>query len=241
VSLDLMRQSAELARDLGLRLHTHLAETVDEERDALDRYGRRPVDVLDDLGWIAGDVWVAHGIHFNDDEIARLGAARTGVAHCPSSNGRLAAGVCRVIDLRAAGSPVGLGVDGVASNEVGGLFPELRQALYTARLRVGRAGAFMPADALDVATAGGAACLGRDDIGRLEPDLRADIAVWPADDLADIEDPVAGLVLGPDRHARDVFVGGRQVVAGGQVLGADLRASRRDLAARARRLRAHTG
>lgn len=237
VTLELLRRSAELARDLGLRLHTHLAETVDEERDALDRYGRRPVDVLDDLGWIADDVWVAHGIHFNDAEIARLGAARTGVGHCPSSNGRLGAGACRVIDLRAAGSPVGLGVDGVASNEVGGLFPELRQALYTARLRGSRPDSFLPADALDLATVGGAACLGREDIGRLEPGLRADIAVWPADDLADIADPIAGLVLGPDRHARNVFVGGRQVVADGQVLGADLRGARRDLAARAQRLR----
>jgi cytosine/adenosine deaminase-related metal-dependent hydrolase len=236
-SPELMRQSAALARDLGLRLHTHLAETVDEERDTLDRYGRRPVDLLDDLGWIDGDVWLAHGIHFDDGEIARLGAAGVGVAHCPSSNARLAAGMCRVGDLRAAGAPVGLGVDGVASNEVGGLFPELRQALYTARQRAGRAGALMPADALEIATAGGAACLGRDDIGRLEPGLRADIVVWPADDLVDIADPVTGLVLGPVRHADHVFVGGREVVSGGRVVGIDLPALYRDLAARARRLR----
>ena len=237
VTPELMRQSAALARDLGLRLHTHLAETIDEERDALARYGKRPVDVLDDLGWIAGDVWVAHGIHFDDSEIARIGAAGTGVAHCPSSNARLGAGTCRVGDLRAAGAPVGLGVDGVASNEVGALFPELRQSLYAARQRAGRADALMPADALHLATAGGAACLGRDDIGRLEPGLRADVVVWPADDLADIGDPVTGLVLGPDRRAREVFVGGRQVVAGGQVLGVDLDAAHRDLAGRARRLR----
>jgi cytosine/adenosine deaminase-related metal-dependent hydrolase len=238
VTTDLMRQSAELARDLGLRLHTHLAETVDEERDALARFGRRPVDLLDDLGWIADDVWVAHGVHLNAAEIRRLGEAGTGVAHCPSSNARLAAGTCRVTDLRAAGVPVGLGVDGVASNEVGGLLPELRQALYAARLRAGRADAFLPADALELATAGGAACLGRDDIGRLEPGFRADIVVWPADDLADIADPVDGMVLGPDRHAHHVFVGGRQVVADGQVLGADMPALRNDLAARAHRLRA---
>lgn len=237
VTPELMRQSAALARDLGLRLHTHLAETVDEQRDALARYGRRPVDLLDDLGWIAGDVWVAHGIHFDDGEIARLGAAGTGVAHCPSSNARLASGTCRVTDLRAAGAPVGLGVDGVASNEVGGLFPELRQALYAARLRARRSDAFMPADALEIATAGGAACLGRDDIGRLEPGLRADVVVWPAADLADISDPVDGLVLGPDRRARDVFVGGARVVADGQPVGTDLRGAYRDLATRARRLR----
>ena len=236
VSTELLRQSAALARSLGLRLHTHLAETVDEQHDARERYGARPLAVLDDLGWITDDVWVAHGIHFDDAEVARLGQAGTGVAHCPSSNARLAAGTCRVTDLRAAGVPVGLGVDGVASNEVGGLFPELRQALYAARLRTGRADAFMPADALEIATAGGAACLGRDDIGALEPGRRADVVVWPADDLADVPDPIDGLVLGPDRRARDVYVEGRQVVAGGALVGADLPALRRDLATRARRL-----
>jgi cytosine/adenosine deaminase-related metal-dependent hydrolase len=236
VSTELLRQSAALARSLGLRLHTHLAETVDEQHDAQERYGARPLAVLDDLGWIADDVWVAHGIHFDDAEVARLGQAGTGVAHCPSSNARLAAGTCRVTDLRAAGVPVGLGVDGVASNEVGALFPELRQALYAARLRSGRADALMPADALEIATAGGAACLGRDDIGALEPGRRADVVVWPADDLADVPDPIDGLVLGPDRRARDVYVEGRRVVAGGALLGADLPALRRDLAARARRL-----
>jgi len=236
VSTELLRQSADLARSLGLRLHTHLAETVDEQHDALQRHGARPLAVLDDLGWIADDVWVAHGIHFDDAEVARLGAAGTGIAHCPSSNARLAAGTCRVTDLRAAGAPVGLGVDGVASNEVGGLFPELRQALYAARLRSGRPDAFMPTDALEIATVGGAACLGRDDIGVLEPGRRADVVVWPADDLADIPDPLDGLVLGPDRRARDVYVEGRRVVAGGALVGADLPALRRDLATRARRL-----
>jgi cytosine/adenosine deaminase-related metal-dependent hydrolase len=236
VSTELLRQSADLARSLGLRLHTHLAETVDEQRDALERHGARPVAVLDALGWIADDVWVAHGIHFDDDEVARLGAAGTGVAHCPSSNARLAAGTCRVTDLRDAGAPVGLGVDGVASNEVGALFPELRQSLYAARLRAGRADAFMPADALELATSGGAACLGRDDIGRLDVGLRADIVVWPADDLSDVPDPLDGLVLGPDRRARDVYVGGRAVVAGGALVGADLTTLRRDLTVRARRL-----
>ena len=181
-------------------------------------------------------MWVAHGIHFDDAEVARLGRAGTGVAHCPSSNARLAAGTCRVTDLRAAGVPVGLGVDGVASNEVGELFPELRQALYLARLRSGRADALMPADALEIATAGGAACLGRDDIGVLEAGRRADVVVWPADDLADVPDPIDGLVLGPGRRARDVYVEGRQVVAGGALVGADLPALRRDLAGRARRL-----
>ena len=236
VTPELMRESAELARRHGLKLHTHLAETIEEERDSLERFGKRPVDLLDELGWISGDVWVAHGIHFDDAEVARLGAAGTGVAHCPSSNSRLGAGMCRVIDLETAGAPVGLGVDGAASNEVGGLRAELRQALYTARQRAGRAEAFMPADALRVGTEGGARCLGRDDIGRLEPGLRADVVVWPGDDLADIQDPLAGFVLGSERHARHVFVGGERVVEDGELVGADPETLRRDLAARARRL-----
>lgn len=235
-SPELMRDSAELARRLGLRLHTHLAETLEEEHDALERFGKRPVDLLDDLGWIASDVWVAHGVHFDDAEVSRLGSAGMGVAHCPSSNARLGAGMCRVVDLTAAGSPVGLGVDGVASNETGGLQPLLKQALYTARQRARRADALMPQDALALGTAGGARCLGRDDIGVLEPGYRADLAVWPMEDLADVADPIAGFVLGPDRRARHVFVGGEPVVRDGALLGADERALRKDLTERARRL-----
>jgi cytosine/adenosine deaminase-related metal-dependent hydrolase len=236
VTPELMTESAALARRLGLRLHTHLAETLDEERACLERFGRRPLAVLDEMGWIAGDVWVAHGIHFNDDEVRRLGAAGVGVAHCPSSNARLGSGLCRVTDLVGAGAPVGLGVDGVASNEVGGLFPELRQSLYTGRQRTGRPADFMPADALRLATEGGAACLGRDDIGRLESGCRADLVVWPGDDLADVLDPLAGLVLGPERRARHVLVEGDYVVRDGRLLGADMDALRRELARRARRL-----
>jgi cytosine/adenosine deaminase-related metal-dependent hydrolase len=236
VTPELMTESAALARKHGLRLHTHLAETIDEEQNALARFGKRPVDLLADLGWIADDVWVAHGVHFDDAEVARLGAAGVGVAHCPSSNARLGAGMCRVVDLEAAGVPVGLGVDGVASNEVGGLQPELRQALYTARQRAGRADVFMPADALRLATEGGARCLGRDDIGRLEPGYRGDLVVWPGDDLADVPEPLDGFVLGPDRRARHVFVGGEAVITDGELLGADLATLRADLAKRARRL-----
>jgi cytosine/adenosine deaminase-related metal-dependent hydrolase len=231
-----MTQSAELARRLGLRLHTHLAETLDEERGCLERFGRRPLQYLDDLGWIAPDVWVAHGIHFDDAEVARLGQAGTGVAHCPSSNCRLGAGIARVADLTGAGAPVGLGVDGVASNEIGGLLPELRMAVFLARQRAGSPAAFGPADALALATEGGARCLGRDDIGRLEPGYRADLAVWPGDDLADVLDPLAGLVLGPERRARHVLVSGEPVVRDGRLLGADMEELRRDLARRARRL-----
>jgi cytosine/adenosine deaminase-related metal-dependent hydrolase len=236
VTRELMLESAELARARGLRLHTHLAETLEEQQDCLARFGCRPVDYAEELGWIADDVWVAHAIHLDDGEVARLGAARTGVAHCPSSNARLGAGACRVSDLLAAGAPVGLGVDGPASNEVGGLFPELRQALYTARQRTGRASDLLPADALRLATEGGADCLGRPDLGRLAPGRRADLVVWPADDLEDIEDPVAALVLGPDRRARTVLVGGVPIVDDGHPTGFDLRAAHRELARRARRL-----
>jgi len=235
-SEELYRDAAELARRRGVRLHTHLAEDTAEIEHCGERYGRRPLEVLEDLGWIDADAWLAHGIYFDDPEIERLGRARTGVAHCPSSNARLAAGLCRVTDLRAAGAPVGLGVDGVASNEVGALFPELRQALYTARQRAGRADAFMPGDALEIATAGGAACLGRDDVGRLDPGCRADLAVWAGDDLGDVPDPLAGLVLGPDRKARHVFVDGELVVENGELAGGSIGPWRADLARRARRL-----
>ena len=237
VTPELMVESAALARRLGVRLHTHLAETRGGEVDCLARFGRRPLDLVDEWGWVASDVWYAHGVHFTDDEVARIGAAGAGVAHCPSSNARLGAGIARVSDLRAAGATVGLGADGPASNEIGGLFPELRQALFVARLRTGRATDLMPADALDLATRGGAACLGRDDVGRLEVGARADLAVWPADDLTDMADAVTGLVLGPERRVRHLLVGGRPVVTEGRLVGLDLAAARRDLAVRAARLR----
>lgn len=236
VTPGLMVESAELARRHGLRLHTHLCETVEEQEHCLERFGRRPVEMLDEWGWVGDDVWLAHGIHIDDGEMARLGTAGTGVAHCPSSNARVAAGMCRVTDLRAAGCPVGLGVDGVASNEVGGLFGELRQALYTARLRELRPDALMPADVVEMGTSGGARCLGLDDLGSVQVGMRADLAVWPGDDLGDIADALTALVLGPDRRVRHLFVEGRAVVADGLLLGTDLAEAHRDLAGRARRL-----
>ena len=236
VTPELMVESAELARRHGLRLHTHLCETVEEQQHCLERFGRRPVEMLDEWGWVGDDVWLAHGIHIDDGEMARLGTAGTGVAHCPSSNARVAAGMCRVTDLRAAGCPVGLGVDGVASNEVGGLFGELRQALYTARLRELRPDALMPADVVEMGTREGARCLGLDDVGSVQVGMRADLAVWPGDDLGDIADALTALVLGPDRRVRHLFVEGRAVVADGLLSGTDLAEAHRDLAGRARRL-----
>jgi len=236
VTPGLMVESAELARRHGLRLHTHLCETVEEQEHCLERFGRRPVEMLDEWGWVGDDVWLAHGIHIDDGEMARLGTAGTGVAHCPSSNARVAAGMCRVTDLQAAGCPVGLGVDGVASNEVGGLFGELRQALYTARLRELRPDALMPADVVEMGTREGARCLGLDDVGSVQVGMRADLAVWPGDDLGDIADALTALVLGPDRRVRHLFVEGRAVVADGLLSGTDLAEAHRDLAGRARRL-----
>jgi cytosine/adenosine deaminase-related metal-dependent hydrolase len=236
VSADLMRESAALARRLGLRLHTHLAETVEEERDCLARFGKRPVELMEDLTWLGKDVWVAHAVHLDGSEVARIGRAGTGVAHCPSSNARLASGICPVRELLDAGAPVGLGVDGAASNEMGVLLPELRQALYFARQRSGRAGALSPAEALALATAGGAACLGRGELGRLEAGAAADLAVWPAEDLADIPDPVDGLVLGPERRVRHLLVAGEEVVRDGDLLGVDLARAHADLARRGQAL-----
>ncbi|HLI43318.1 MAG TPA: 8-oxoguanine deaminase [Acidimicrobiales bacterium] len=236
VTPELMAESARLARRLGLRLHTHLAETLDEERDALDRFGSRPLDVVEELGWLGDDVWFAHGIHLDDAEVKRIGAAGTGVAHCPSSNGRLGAGLCRVRDLLDAGAPVGLGVDGPASGEPSDLFGEMRQALYVARLRSLCPSALSPGEALQLATSGGARCLGRPDLGRLEPGAVADVAVWPADDLGDIEDPVAALVLGPTRRVRHLFVRGAQVVEESRLTTLDIETARQRAIAAAKEL-----
>ena len=198
VSDDLMREGAKLARDKKVRLHTHLAETLDEQRQCLDEYGCTPAELADRLGWLGDDVWLAHGIHLDDDAVARLGATGTGVAHCPTSNSRLGAGIARVQDLVHAGSPVGLGADGAASNEDGGLGIELRQAVYLARQKKGPHSA-TARDGLWLATRGGARCLGREhEIGSLEPGKQADLAVWRLDTMAHagIADPVAALVFG---------------------------------------------
>jgi cytosine/adenosine deaminase-related metal-dependent hydrolase len=235
-STDLMTQSAEMARRLGLRLHTHLAETLNEERDCVARFDCRPLELAERLDWLGPDVWYAHGIHFDDAEVARIGAAGAGVAHCPRSNGRLGSGFCRVTDLVDAGAAVGLGVDGAASNEAGTLLGEVQLALLLARLRAGRADALSPAGAIELATTGGARCLGRLELGRIEAGAAADLAVWPAADLADVPDALAGFVLGPERRVRNLLVKGRPVVADGELLGVDLSAAHAELARRARRL-----
>ena len=233
VTRELMRDCAELARARGVRLHTHMAETVEEEQFCLQLFGMRPVEYLEDVGWLGDDVWLAHCVHLNDHEVARFGETRTGVAHCPSSNARLGAGIAPVVPLVRAGAPVGLGVDGAASAEHGELGGELRQALLFARLAGGPA-ALTAREALDLGTIHGARCLGWDDeLGTLAPGMLADVVLWRLDDLdhAGIEDPVVALVLGARPLADRVFAGGREVVRGGELLTADVEEIARDLAA----------
>ena len=242
VTRGLMTDAAELARRRGVRLHTHLAETRDEEVFCQERFGMRPVDYVEELGWLGEDVWLAHCVHVDDAEIARFRATGTGVAHCPNSNARLGSGIAPVAGLLSAGVPVGLGVDGAASNEDGGLASEMRAALQFARL-AGGPHALTARQALARATIDGARCLGREDeLGSREAGKLADIALWRVDGLegAGIEDPVAALVLGSTQAVELLLVGGRPVVDSGELRTADeaqvaveiARASRR-LAARA--------
>ena len=238
VSPQLMRDSAELARRHGVRLHTHLAETLDEESFCIEKFGRRPVELMEDLGWIGDDVWYAHGIHLNDPEIERIAEMKTGIAHCPSSNMRLGAGICRVEDLIRAGALVGLGVDGSASNEDANLAMEAHQALLLARVRNASPRALDARTAWRLATQGGAECLGRDDCGTLEPGRCADIACFRVDDLAHagIKDLVAGLALAPPARAQTVVVNGRVAVRDGRLLTADEEEITREIAAMSVRL-----
>jgi cytosine/adenosine deaminase-related metal-dependent hydrolase len=244
VSGKLMSEAAELARRRGVRLHTHLAETVEEEAFCRETQGCTPVEYAERLGWLGPDVWLAHGVHLGDAAVATLAETGTGLAHCPSSNARLGAGIARVPALLAAGVPVGLGVDGAASQEAGQMVAELRQALLMARA-AGGPRALTARQALALGTIGGARCLGRDDeIGSLEPGKLADLALWRLDGLghADIADPVTALVLGPPAELSMLMVGGRVVVADGELrtapadgLAAAARSAARTLAGRAKR------
>lgn len=224
VTPEIMRASAELAAELDVRLHTHLAETLDEEEFCLQRFGLRTVDYLDSVGWLGPRTWLAHGIHFNPDEIARLGAAGTGICHCPSSNMRLASGIAPTVDLEAAGATVGLGVDGSASNDASNMILEARQALYLQRLRYG-AEQITPERALGWATRGSAHLLGRSDIGQLAVGKQADLALFKLDELrfSGSHDPLSALLLcGADRADR-VMIGGKWRVIDGQIEGLDVK------------------
>lgn len=221
VSTALLEGAASLARRRGVRLHTHLAETADEEAYCKERFSCTPTEYAASVGWLADDVWIAHGVHLDAVARRRLAAASTGVAHCPSSNARLGAGMAPVPELLAEGVAVGLGVDGSASNESGQLGTELRSALLTARGRLGPE-ALTTRQVLSMATAGGARCLGREDeIGSLEVGKLADLVVWRADTAAHagMDDLVAALTLGSLPPVALSMVGGRAVVEDGALLG----------------------
>jgi 8-oxoguanine deaminase len=222
VSKRLMHESAALARRLGLRLHTHLAETVEEEEYCRGLFGCRPVEYLEQVGWLESDVWCAHCVHLSAEDVGRFGSTGTGVAHCPTSNMRLGAGIAPVAELRRASVPLGLGVDGSASNERSDLLFEVKQALLVARVRGGPA-ALTVRDAFRIGTRGGAQVLGRDDIGSLEPGKCADFAVWRLDglDLAGADDPLAGLVLSAPHRVDRLYVGGQAVVRDGRLTHAE--------------------
>nr|WP_296075566.1 8-oxoguanine deaminase [uncultured Actinoplanes sp.] len=223
VTTRLMREAAELARTKGVRLHTHLAETDDEEDFCRREFGCTPVEYAESVGWLGEDVWLAHGVHLDDTAIGRLGATGTGVAHCPSSNARLGAGMARVREMLEHGVPVGLGVDGAASQEVSHLGAELRQALYTARLRGGPS-ALTARECLRLGTIEGARCLGRpDEIGSLETGKLGDLVMWRLDGLGHdgIDDKVAALVFGAQAPVELALVGGRPIAERGALVHAD--------------------
>ncbi|WUD72488.1 8-oxoguanine deaminase [Streptomyces sp. NBC_00510] len=239
VSTELLRQGAGLARRKGVRLHTHGSETVEEEQFCKELFGMGPTDYFESTGWLGEDVWMAHCVHMGDSDIAAFARTRTGVAHCPSSNARLAAGIARVPDMLAAGVPVGLGVDGTASNESGELHTELRNALLINRLGAHREAALTARQALRLGTYGGAQVLGRAaEIGSLEPGKLADLVLWRMDTLAhsSIADPVTALVLGAAAPVTLSLVNGRPVVEDGRLVTADEGAIARATRDEARRL-----
>ena len=224
VSRELMRDAAVLARDKSVMMHTHLAENNEDIAYSLEKFGMRPGQYAEELGWTGPDVWHAHCVKLNPQEIALFARTQTGVAHCPCSNCRLASGIAPVRAMRDAGVPVGLGLDGSASNDSGNLMAEARQTMLLQRVAYG-AGAMSPREALEIATRGGAQILGRDDCGSLEVGKCADVVIWDMEDVsaAGNWDPAAILLAGPSL-ARDVFVNGKQVVAEGHITTLDQRA-----------------
>jgi cytosine/adenosine deaminase-related metal-dependent hydrolase len=223
VSRDLMRDTALLARDKGVMLHTHLAENDEDVAYSLAQFGCRPGEYAEDLGWTGPDVWHAHCVKLDSSEISLFARSQTGVSHCPCSNCRLGSGIAPVRAMRDAGVNVGLGVDGSASNDAGNLIAEARMAMLLQRVNRG-ADAMAAREALEVATLGGARVLGRGDVGTLEPGKRADVAIW---DMTGVEtagawDPVAALILCGPTRVRDLFVEGRLVVRDGAMVKVDL-------------------
>ncbi|SER02979.1 8-oxoguanine deaminase [Microlunatus flavus] len=243
VTADLLRASAGLARERDVRLHTHLAETLDEQDYCREHFGSTPVDYMETLGWLGPDVWFAHAVHLDDASIATMAATGTGAAHCPSSNARLGAGIARVRDLRDADVPVGLGVDGAASNEAASMWEEVRHAVLFARARGGPQ-ALTVRDAVDLATRGGARVLGRQaEIGQLAVGFQGDLAVWDLSSLAhvDVADPLAALVLGSQPPLRLLLVRGEAVVEDGALTTVDVEQVAAEVAASSRALLQRAG
>jgi cytosine/adenosine deaminase-related metal-dependent hydrolase len=217
VSQDLMRESATLARSYGVHLHTHLAENVKDIDYSLANFGLRPGDYAQDVGWVGNDVWHAHCVQFNNDEIGLFARTGTGVCHCPSSNMRLASGIAPVRKMRAAKVKVGLGVDGSASNDSSHLLNEARQAMLLQRVG-GDPTAFSAREALEIATLGGASVLGRDDVGRLAPNMAADFVAFRIDSYhfaGALADPLAALVFCQPQVVDLSVVNGKVVVRDG--------------------------
>jgi cytosine/adenosine deaminase-related metal-dependent hydrolase len=227
VSTELMRETVALARGYGVHVHTHLCETLDEERYCLERYGRRPVELAEDLGWVGPDVWHAHMVHLAPDEIVRLGRSRTGAAHCPNSNMRLGSGIAPLRAMAASGMRVGLGVDGSASNDASHLLGEVRAAMLLQRVG-GDAAALSARGSLRMATRGGAAVLGRDDIGALAPGMAADLIGVRIDTLAmagaAVHDPLAALVFTAPPAVDLSVIDGRVRIERGVLAGVEVQA-----------------
>ena len=226
VTRDLMRETAALAAKHDCRLHTHLAETHDEDDFCIATFGMRPLDYLEDCGWLSNRTWLAHGVHFNEADIAKLGKHGVGVCHCPTSNMVLASGQCPTCALEAAGAPVGLGVDGSASNDSSNLMEGVRHALMLNRLTYGQKVTHL--DVLRWATKGSARCLGRDDLGEIAVGKQADLALYKLDELrfSGAGDPLAALVLCGAHQADRVMVAGQWRVLDGMPLGMDIQALR---------------
>ncbi|MGO1192127.1 8-oxoguanine deaminase [Vibrio casei] len=223
VTTDLMKETSRIAHQEDVMMHTHLCETIDEEDFCLQRFGHRPVDYLESVGWLNDKTWLAHGIHFNDEEIKRLGKAGVGISHCPTSNMMLASGICRNNELEAAGVKVGLGVDGSASNDGSNMIGEVRMAMYLQRLRYGSANV-SHTDALRWATKGSAAAMGRTDIGTLAVGKQADVAMFTLNDIrfSGSHDPLAALIMCGAQQADRVMINGVWRVHDGRVIGLDL-------------------
>ena len=237
VSTQLMQESAKIAKDYDICLHTHLAETIDEEKFCQKMFGMRTVDYFEHTGWLHDKTWLAHGIHFNDEEIARLGKANVGICHCPTSNMMLASGICKTLELEKAGAIIGIGVDGSASNDGSNMIQEVRMAMYLQRLKYG-ASKITHQKALQWATKGSASVMRREDIGEIAVGKEADLALFKLNEIqfSGSHDPLAALLLCGATKADRVMVAGKWKVIDSQIAGMDMEKVIREHTAQAKRL-----